>query len=140
MMNRSLVEMAAEIVKAQAAVARMSAEEVDVALIKTFESLRGMKAQEEGVSVETPGGAPAVAPKTSIQRNKVICLECEKEFRQLSRTHLATHGLTSKEYRKKYGFRAGQALTAKSLSAKRRKVAKDRSLGKKLAAATRKKK
>jgi predicted transcriptional regulator len=108
MMERSLVEMAAEIVKAQAAVTRMSAEEVDAALIKMYQSLRGIKAQEEGVSVETPGGALAVAPKTSIQRTKIICLECQREFRQLSRTHLATHGLSPKEYKKKYGFRASQ--------------------------------
>ena len=140
-MEKSLVEMAAEIVKAQARVTRMSAEELDAALRKTYESLKGIKTQEEdGVAGMPMPEAPAVAvkPKASIQRNKVICLECGKEFKQLSKTHLASHNLTAKEYKKRYGFKASQALTAKSLSASRRKVAKEKGLGQKLAAARKK--
>jgi predicted transcriptional regulator len=53
---------------------------------------------------------------------------------------LATHDLTPKEYRKKHGLKTNQALTAKSLSAKRRKTAKERGLGDKMAAARKKRK
>ena len=139
-MEKSLVEMAAEIVKAQAGVTRMTPEELDAALRGTYESLKALQTQEEGAGeVPTPKArAAAVEPKASIQRNRVICLECGKEFKQLTKTHLASHKLTAKEYKKKYGFKAGQALTAKSLSASRRKVAKTRGLGKKLAAARKK--
>jgi predicted transcriptional regulator len=82
--------------------------------------------------------AVAIEPKASIQTDKVICLECGKEFKQLSKSHLASHSLTIKEYKKKHGFKATQALTAKSLSAKRRKTAKERGLGQKLAATSKK--
>ena len=130
--------MAAEIVKAQASVTRMSAEELDAVLRKTYESLKCLKDQEEGVAAEVTAKAVAIEPKSSIQQNKVICLECGKQFKQLTKTHLASHGLTAKEYKKKYGFKAKQALVAKSLSASRRKVAKKLGLGQKLAAARKK--
>jgi predicted transcriptional regulator len=137
-MAKTLTEMAAEIVTAQAGVARMSADELSEALTKAYHSLKTIKAIEDGLAPEIPAaGAAAIAmePKASIQRNKIICLECGKEFKQLSRSHLRSHGLTPKDYKKKYNLKAGQALTAKSLSAKRRKTAKDRKLGEKLAAA-----
>jgi predicted transcriptional regulator len=138
LMAKTLTEMAADIVAAQAGVTRMSAEELSEALARTYDSLRRIKGLEEGVGREIPpSGAAAVAmePKASIQRNKIICLECGKEFKQLSKSHLKSHGLTPKDYRKKHNLKAGQALTAKSLSAKRRKTAKERGLGEKLAAA-----
>ena len=137
-MAKSLTEMAAEIVTAQAGVTRMSSDEMAEALIKAYASLKRLKAQDEGIAVEMPGAAPQVEPKASILRNKIICLECGKEFKQLSKNHLASHGLTPKDYKKKHGFKSGQALTAKSLSAMRRKTAKDRGLGQKLAAARKK--
>ena len=68
------------------------------------------------------------------------CLECGKEFKQLTPTHLKGHGLTPKEYRKKHGFSAKQALVAKNLSAQRRKTAKKLGLGEKLKKARGKKK
>ncbi|MBW2057518.1 MAG: MucR family transcriptional regulator [Deltaproteobacteria bacterium] len=136
-MAKTLTEMAAEIVTAQAGVTRMSPEELSEALAKAYDSLKRIKGLEEGVGAEgpVPEGAVAMDPKASIQRNKIICLECGKEFKQLSRSHLKSHGLTPREYKKKYGLKAGQALTAKSLSAKRRRTAKERGLGAKLAAA-----
>lgn len=127
-MAKSLTEMAAEIVAAQASHAAMSAEEMDAALKKAFDALKSIKAIEEGAEAEL---AP-MDPKKSIQRNKVICLECGKEFKQLGNRHLKEHGLDAKEYRKKYGFSARQPLSAKNLSAKRRKTAMALGLGEKL--------
>lgn len=137
-MAKTLTEMVADIVTAQAGVARMSADELSEALTKTYDSLKRLKDFEEGISAEMPAVAAAAVvmePKASIQRNKIICLECGKEFKQLSRSHLRSHAMTPKEYKKKHNLKASQALTAKSLSAKRRKTAKERGLGEKLAAA-----
>ncbi|NIQ39979.1 MAG: transcriptional regulator [Proteobacteria bacterium] len=137
-MAKTLTELAADIVTAQAGVTRMSAEELSEALTKTYESLKRIKDREAGIAAEIPisdAAAAAMDPRASIQRNRVICLECGKTFKQLSRTHLGSHGLNPKEYKQKHGFKATQALTAKSLSAKRRRTAKERGLGKKLAAA-----
>ena len=137
-MAKSLLEMAAEIVTAQASNTQMSSEEVSDALKRLFVTLKDIKDKEEGIfaSSEMLGmekGLGVIDPKHSIQRNKIVCLECGKEFKQLSKSHLKSHDLTPKEYKKKYGLKTSQALVAKSLTAKRRKLAKEKKLGSKLA-------
>jgi len=137
-MDKTLVQMAAEIVQAQAGQTSMTPEEIVDALSKTYEGLKSVKAKEELVAEEPKVAREAVKGKASIQRDKVICLECGKEFKQLSKRHLASHGLTAKEYKKKHGIPLGQALVSKDLSAKRRKVAKEKGFGKRLAKARKK--
>lgn len=137
-MAKTLLEMAAEIVTAQASNTQMSSEEVSEALKRLFVTLKDIRDKEEGIyPTLEPGsmekGQIPLVPKDSIQRNKIVCLECGKEFKQLSKSHLKSHDLTPKEYKKKYGLRTGQALVAKSLTAKRRKLAKEKKLGNKLA-------
>ena len=80
-----------------------------------------------------PEEAPkAIAPQDSIQDDKVICLECGAEMRQLTTKHLVSHGMNQKEYRKKYGFSMRTPLAAKSLTKARSKAAKKRGLPEKL--------
>lgn len=139
-MSKTLTEMAVDIATAQSSHATMSAEEIQDFLRKTFSVLKDMESTEQGAASEVSVFAEREAavpfegmdPKKSIQRNKVICLECGKEFKQITNRHLKDHGLDAKEYRKKWGFPARQALAAKSLTAKRRKTAKDLGLGERL--------
>jgi predicted transcriptional regulator len=138
MMGKTLVEMVAEIVTAQAGQTAMTPSEIADALNKTYEALKSVKIKEQEPVEEPAAKEEAVTGKGSIQKNKVICLECGKEFKQFSKKHLGSHGLTAKEYKKKHGIPSGQALVAKDLSAKRRKVAKEKGLGKKLAKARKK--
>ena len=90
------------------------------------------KAEGEGtilVQQTIPEEAPkAIAPQDSIQDDKVICLECGAEMRQLTTKHLVSHGMNQKEYRKKYGFTMRTPLAAKSLTKARSKAAKKRGL------------
>ncbi|MGD8386679.1 MAG: MucR family transcriptional regulator [Desulfobacteraceae bacterium] len=137
-MAKSLYELAAEIVSAQAAVSKLTPEEINELIKTTYDSLKSVKANEEGAEAEE--AAPAMDPKKSIKQNSVTCLECGKKFKILTKRHLKEHGLTPKEYRKKWGFKARQPLSAKSLSAKRRKVAKEKNLGQRLAEARKKQK
>jgi predicted transcriptional regulator len=136
-MAKTLTEMAAEIASAQASHASMTAEEAGEFLRKTFQALQQIKAREEGAAIGSSAAGAAEAaevldPKKSIQRNKVICLKCGKEFKQLTERHLKSHGMSMRDYRKQYGFSARQPLAAKSLVAKRRKVAKEMNLGERL--------
>jgi len=109
-MSKSLVEMAADIVKAQCTSTSMSAEDISSSLQNTFTVLQSLQANEVSAEVITGGeeqkedNAVEVAPEKSILRNKIVCLECGQSFKLLSPKHLASHGLTGKEYRKKYGF------------------------------------
>ena len=128
-MNKSLVEMTAELVQAQINTREMSNDEIKSALHETFQTLKGLQdAESSGAPVEQPASKPVMAPEKSIQRNKVICLECGQAFKMLSPKHLRSHDLTPKEYRKKHGFSMRQPLCAKSLSERRSKSGKKRGL------------
>jgi predicted transcriptional regulator len=87
------------------------------------------KPPEEPVQEKVP---EKMDPKKSIQEDKVICLECGFEMKQLTATHLGSHGLSIREYKTKYGFPQRQSLSAKSLSKARSKAAKKRGLPEKL--------
>ena len=130
-MSKSLVEMAAEIVAAQASHRSLPPEEIEESLRRTFQTLKDI--QQLGNGSEFEEGLPQ-DPQASIQRNQVLCLECGKSFKLLSNRHLALHGLTPREYKQKHGIRMTQALSARTLSARRRKLAKDLGMGKQLAA------
>jgi predicted transcriptional regulator len=140
-MPKSLVELASEIVAAQASHIPMSPEDISDGVRKVFEVLQTLQALEAGMA----GGldfesTQVMKPQDSIQRNRVICLECNKEFKLLSNRHLALHGLTSRDYKLKYGLPLRQPLSAKSLTQARRKIAKEKGLGAKLVAYRRRKK
>jgi predicted transcriptional regulator len=136
LMPKSLVEMASEIVAAQASHTAMSPEEISEVVRRVFDILQKLQSIEAGQGEgSNHGNAPEhINPQDSIQRNRVICLVCGKEFKLLSNRHLALHDMTSRDYKLKYGLPLRQALSAKSLTQARRKIAKEKGLGAKLVA------
>ena len=139
-MPRKLYEIAADIVEAQATMGQMTPDALEQALSTVFVTLQRMKMAEDGgflFDQAKPSEEPlqervSLDPKSSIQEDKVICLECQKEMRQLTVKHLSSHGLTMREYKTKWGFTQRQSLSAKSLSKARSKAAKKRGLPEKL--------
>ncbi len=142
-MAKKLLEIAAEIVQAQVSTNQLATEEIIASLKQVFGALRDMQKSElEGMPLEMVPSAgegaveeaaiEKIDPRESIQAEKVICLECNAEMRQLTAKHLSSHGLTIREYKRKYGFPLRQSLSAKSLSEARSKAAKERGLPEKL--------
>lgn len=116
------VKQALEIVKAQAGIRAMTEEEMMSMVQRIASSLRGVS--EPGGTAESAfDSAPElqIDPKKAIKEKSVTCLECGKNFKVLTKKHLATHGLTPEEYREKYGYKKNAPLIAKSLSKARRK-------------------
>ena len=113
---------ALEIVKAQASVRTMTDEEI-TSMLKYVAA--GIQAAAEAESLPTEPAAPAVDPAKAIKESSVLCLECGKSFKVLTKKHLAAHGITPEEYRAKYGYKKGAPLAAKSLQRERRKKMKD---------------
>lgn len=112
------LKQAIEIVKAQASVRIMTEEEI-MSMIKSLTgSIRGVV---EGAAPAVESG-PAVDPKNAIREKSVICCECGKSFKVLTKRHLATHDLTPEQYKEKYGYKKGTSLVAKSLARERRKT------------------
>ena len=129
-MAKSLVQLTAEIVQSQTSAKQMTTEEIKTALKDTFQALKSLQDSEvsSGIEPDTLETTKVLDPKKSIQKNKVVCLECGQDFKMLSGKHLASHGLDSKPHRKKYGFPARQPLCAKTLSEKRSAGAKERGI------------
>lgn len=138
-MKKQLLELAVGIVQAQASSSTTAPEDIEVALMRTFNVLHKMqKAELEqkpvALTISPEDSAAAkqepqkIGAKESIQETKVICLECGTEFKQLTANHLRNHGLTSREYKRKWGFPLRQSLTAKSMAKARSKAAKKRGL------------
>jgi predicted transcriptional regulator len=105
---------AIEIVKAQAGIRLMNAEEI----ISMIDSLS--KTISGDVGEETVIQEPAVDPKRAIREKSIVCLECGKSFKILTKKHLDTHDLTAAEYKEKWGYKKGQPLACKSLSRQRK--------------------
>ncbi len=143
-MPKKLIEIASDIVRTQVSLTSMSATDIASSLRQVFRTLREMQQAEAGEielapAAEVAGEAPTedkpvLSPANSIQNDKVICLECGAEMRQLTSKHLVSHGMNQKEYKKKYGFTMRTPLAAKSLSKARSKAAKKRGLPEKLRA------
>ncbi len=138
-MPKKLIEIASEIVQTQVSLTSMSATDIASSLRQVFSTLQELeKAETAGINIEcTQPAAEEVAvtklsPADSIQNDKVICLECGAEMRQLTSKHLVSHGMDQKEYKKKYGFSMRTPLAAKSLTKARSKAAKKRGLPEKL--------
>jgi predicted transcriptional regulator len=129
--SKSLVEMCTDIVSAQASHTPMSSQDIVDSLRQVFRTLQ--EVQQLGDNLELEDGGMSRDPQSSIQRNQVLCLECGKAFKLLSNRHLALHGLTPRAYKHKHGIRMTQALSARTLSARRRKLAKELGMGKQLA-------
>ena len=124
------VQEALELVKAQAKVRNMDQNEM-ASMVKTVsESIKAIAEDGEGATGSKTEQEPAVDPKKAIREQSVICLECGKKFKVLTKRHLATHGLTTEEYREKWGFKKKQALVAKSLARQRKQKMQEMQLWK----------
>jgi predicted transcriptional regulator len=136
-MSKKLIEIASEIIQTQVALSPMSAQEIVSSLRQVFSTLQELQ-KAEAVQAEIPDAqdngpsegkaVEQLSPKDSVQENKVICLECGAEMRQLTIKHLSSHNMNLKEYKKKYGFTIKTPLSAKSLTKARSKAAKKRGL------------
>jgi predicted transcriptional regulator len=130
-MAKAIVEICASLVAAQASRTRQTPEQLAEGLQVLFKTLTDLSQREKQLT------APAervLNPQASIQHNQVVCLECGKAFQLLSTRHLALHGLNHRSYKEKYHIPMTQSLSARTLSARRRKLAKELGIDKSLTA------
>jgi predicted transcriptional regulator len=125
------VQHALEIVKAQASVRNMTEEEINSMVNRIASQLKEIIDNEGSPEQAKEGQTPAIDPKKAIRENSVVCLECGKKFKVLSKRHLAAHGLTPQEYREKWGFKKNTSMIAKSLARQRRKKMQEMQIWKK---------
>ena len=54
-------------------------------------------------------------PRQAVREEEIICLVCGRGFRQLTNTHLLSHGLTSTDYKREHGYNPGRAMMCHAL-------------------------
>ena len=109
------MQQALEIARAQAGVRAMTAAEVAAYVSELMQTLESVMNPEEAKPT------PAVDPRNSIGESYVTCLECGKKYKVIGDRHLKNHGLTTEEYKEKWGLKKDVSLAAKSLVRMRRK-------------------
>jgi predicted transcriptional regulator len=137
-MPKKLIEIASEIVQTQVSLTPMTPADIVLSLRQVFSTLQELQRSETaGIDIELSSGPETtpeesaeskLAPVDSIQENKIVCLECGSEMKQLTQKHLASHGISPKDYKRKYGFSMKTPLAARSLTKSRSKAAKKRGL------------
>jgi predicted transcriptional regulator len=54
-------------------------------------------------------------PRLAVREREIVCLACDQAFRHLTNTHLAGHGLTARDYKRRFGYNAGRPLMCRAL-------------------------
>ena len=124
------VQQALDIVKAQASVRNMTEEEITSMVQSLSQQLKGIVEGNGDQAEEQKPQEPAVDPKKAIREKAVVCLECGKKFKVLSKKHLAQHNLTPEEYKEKWGFKKTQSLVTKELARQRKQKMQEMQLWK----------
>ncbi len=137
-MTKSLMELSAEIIVAQAKCQEMTAEAMAEGLKTVYQTLQELHQTDQGANSSDPEAQNGLNylrqhPLESIQRQQVICLESGKAYKLLSNRHLALYGLTPREYKKKWGIPQTTPLSSRALTQRRRKLAKEMGMGSQLA-------
>ena len=127
---------AIELVKAQASVRVMSEDEMADMIASLAAKLKKLDTFEETEECCSFSAEAAVTDaKRSIKEKSIVCLECGKTFKVITKKHLILHGLDAASYRAKWGLKKGTPLTCKELQRARRQKMKDMKLWEKRAMA-----
>ena len=126
-MNEVLQEVLA-IIKAQASVRAMTPEEITSMTSSLYTNLVAL---DNGTPVAGAAQEPAVDPAKSIREKSIVCLECGKSFKVLTKKHLVKHDLTPEAYKEKWGLKPKCSLVAKGLARDRKKKMLEMELWKK---------
>ena len=125
----NLIRYAATIIEAYVSNNRVSAAEL-MGFVKDVHATLAGLANPGGESAAT-NQKPAVPVKKSITPDYVICLEDGKKLKMLKRYLRTKYGLTTDEYRTKWGLPADYPMVAPNYAARRSEFAKKIGLGRK---------
>jgi len=114
----TLVELATQIVTAQATASALSTDDIISSLTRIHTTLGQLEtgvasALVTGPADPAPKREPVVTVDKAFKKNEVVCLVCGKPFKSLG-SHLSiAHGMTSKQYRQQFGIPKSQPLSSK---------------------------
>ena len=113
----TLLELAAEIVSSHAGTSPMSSDELVLEIQKVYAALTALETGKEVAAPVAEAGKPVITIKDAFKKNEVICMVCGKGGMKTLARHLnLVHHLKPGEYRKQFGIKSKQSLTARSFS------------------------
>ena len=125
----NLMKYAAMIVEAYVGNNRTSPSELTGLVKEVHATLAGLALR--GTEPAGTAQKPAVPIKKSLTPDYVVCLEDGKKLKMLKRYLRARYGLTTEEYRTKWGLPADYPMVAPNYAARRSEFAKKIGLGRK---------
>ena len=137
-MATEILKLTAQVVLSHASMSELSTQELVEEIKEVFNVLSALEGgvipeimapeqAEEGEVVKKP----PIPLKDIVKEKFVVCLECGKKMRTLKAHIRKAHGLTAKEYFKRFGLDPKKfPLVCKEYSLQRSKMAKDRGFGK----------
>jgi predicted transcriptional regulator len=131
-MLTDLIDLTADIVISHASVTEMSSND----LLKEIKAVYAtLEALSKGVKAAIPP-APAMTIEEAFKPDQVACMVCGKTGMKTLKRHLASaHDLKPGQYKRQFKIPKDQPLAAMEYVEQRRRVALERGLGEKLAAA-----
>ena len=98
--TETLITLTSDIVAAHVSFNDVPVGRVPALIEKVFGALAGLSG---GAATSAPPPEPAVSIRASVSPDQVICLDCGRKMKVLKR-HLANdHGLSTAEYRQRFG-------------------------------------
>ena len=127
--HEMLVTLTADIVSSHVSNNSVAVSDLPLLIQNVHGALTGLSPDGEGANDERP--EPAVAIRSSIKPDYIVCLEDGKKLKMLKR-HLMTHyQMTPDEYRARWDLPADYPMVAPNYAEKRRELAKKIGLGRK---------
>ena len=124
--REALIALTSDVVAAHVSNNSVSIDQVPTLITTVFKTLStlGRSHQHELVARE-----PAVSVRGSVRPDHVTCLECGRKMKMLKRHLTADHGLSTEEYRQRWGLAPDHPRVAPNYADRRRDLAKAIGLG-----------
>lgn len=124
--RETLIALTSDVVAAHVSHNSVGVDQIPVLIAKVYQSLAGLGQASAPAAVARE---PAVPVRASVRPDHVTCLECGRKMKMLKRHLTADHGLTTEEYRQRWGLAADHPLVAPNYADRRRDLAKAIGLG-----------
>jgi len=126
MAEDNLIKLTTDIVSAHVSNNKLAAGDVPTLIKSVFDALSGIAAP---APVEEPKPEPAVAIRSSVKPEYIVCLEDGAKLKMLKRYLSTRFGLTPDEYRAKWGLPKDYPMVAPKYAEHRRALAHKIGLG-----------
>ena len=124
--NSELLALTADIVSAHVSNNSVAVADVPRMIAEVYQTLASVGEEPEEEAEEL---VPAVAIRSSIKPDYIVCLEDGKKLKMLKRHLKTSYDMSPEEYRQRWGLPSDYPMVAPNYAAQRSKLAKDIGLG-----------